>query len=223
MRESFALPRPVINLEINSLVLGSGWAGTRVKVPRDACLRWCAVSSLRDQQWAEAQWSSVTLEKEVTQPSAEPLLAFQSSLSWREGICVALFLELPVSGWVEVKGQGSLLTSWMEVEKMNLTLGGLVMFLCCVCLHGLDKLWGDVRVYVWKKIRVEHMQTFSHDWCQFESAQPHLASLVILKHFFTQKSLFPKILKIKHNLRGRWGSPNATSTTVPVYHKASFT
>lgn len=52
MRESFALPGPVINLEINSLVLGPGWAGTRVKVPRDACLRWCAVSSLRDQQWS---------------------------------------------------------------------------------------------------------------------------------------------------------------------------
>lgn len=32
------------------------------------------------------------------------------------------------------------------------------------------------------------MQTFSNNWCQFDSAQPHLTSLVILKHFFTKKN-----------------------------------
>lgn len=105
-------------------------------------------------------------------------------------------------------------------RKWTWLQGGLLCF-CAVCVYTVWISY-EVRLYVGKKIRVEHMQTFSNDWCQFESAQPHLASLVILKHFFTQKSLFPKILKIKHNLRGRWGSPNATSTTVPVYHKASF-
>lgn len=105
----------------------------------------------------------------------EPLLALQSfSCHGGKVFMWPFFLGLPVSGWAEVKGQGSLLTSQVEVEKMKPTSGGLVIFVLRVSSWFKEAMrWRFAWMYV-GKIRLEHMQTFSNDCCQFESAQPHL-------------------------------------------------